>query len=91
MKYVFKKPYEFEEVIYMDLEFDLDSLTGADISDAKRQWVAAGNFSPLPTTDADFCVYILAKVAKKPIEFFTAMPARDYCGITQQVSNFLMA
>lgn len=91
MKYVFKKPYEFEEVIYTELEYDLDSLTGADLSAAKRQWSAAGNFSPLPTTDADFCVYILASVAKKPIEFFTEMPARDYCGITQQVSNFLMS
>lgn len=91
MKYEFKKPYEFEDVTYIELDYDLDALTGADISAAKRQWAAAGNFSPLPTTDADFCVYILAKVTKKPIEFFTEMPARDYCGITQQVSNFLMA
>lgn len=90
MKYEFKKPYEFETVIYAELEYDLESLTGADISAAKRQWVAAGNFSPLPTTDADFCVYILARVTKKPIEFFAEMPARDYCAITQQVSNFLM-
>lgn len=91
MKYEFKKPYEFEDVTYTEIEYDLESLTGRDISDAKRQYVAAGNFSPLPTTDADFCVYILAKVMRKPIEFFTEMPARDYCAITQQVSNFLMA
>lgn len=90
MKHAFKKPYEFENVIYSEIEFDLDSLTGADLSDVKRQWAAAGNYSPLPTTDADFCVYILARVAKKPIEFFTGLPARDYCAITQQVSNFLM-
>lgn len=91
MKYEFKRPYEFEEVTYTELEYDLDSLTGADISAAKRQYASAGNFSPLPTTDADFCVYILARVTKKPIEFFNEMPARDYCSITQQVSNFLMA
>lgn len=91
MRYEFKKPYEFEGVTYTELEYDLDLLTGADISAAKRQWVGAGNFSPLPTTDADFCVYILARVTRRPVEFFTEMPARDYCGITQQVSNFLMA
>ena len=91
MNYKFKKPYEFEDVTYTELEYDLESLTGADISAAKRQWAAVGNFSPIPSTDADFCVYILAKVAKKPLEFFEGMPARDYCGITQQVSNFLMA
>lgn len=91
MKYKFKKPYEFEDVTYTELDYDLDSLTGADISAAKRQWALAGNFSPLPTTDADFCVFVLAKVTKQPIEFFTEMPAQDYCGITQQVSNFLMA
>ena len=91
MKYQFKKPYEFEEVTYTEIEFDLDALTGCDISDAKRQWAAAGNFSPLPTTDSDFCAFVLARVTKKPLEFFTEMPARDYCSITQQVSNFLMA
>lgn len=91
MRYEFKKPYEFEEVTYTELEYDLDALTGADISAAKRQYAAAGNFSPIPTTDSDFCVYILARVTKKPLEFFTEMPARDYCALTQQVSNFLMA
>lgn len=91
MKYKFKSPYEFEDVIYTELDYDLESLTGQDMSDAKRQWATAGNFSPLPTMDMDFCVYVLAKITSKPIEFFTGMPARDFCGITQTVSNFLTA
>ena len=91
MKYTFKKPYEFEEVTYTEIEYDLESLTGADISAAKRQYATAGNFSPMPTTDLDFCAFILAKATKQPIEFFNEMPARDYCAITQTVVNFLMA
>lgn len=91
MIYTFKQPYEFEDVTYTQIEADLESLTGRDISDAKRQWATEGNFSPMPTTDLDFCAHILAKATKKPLEFYTEMPARDYCAITQQVVNFLMA
>ena len=90
MKYEFKAPYEFEGQTYTELEFDLESVTGADISAAKRQYATAGNFSPMPTTDSDFCAILLSRIARKPLEFFSEMPARDYCAITQAVTNFLM-
>lgn len=89
MKYVFEKPYEFEGKEYESIEFDLESLKGSDISAVKKQFAAAGNFSVLPAMDSDFCALILARVTKQPLEFFTEMPAKDYCQITQQVGNFL--
>lgn len=90
MKHVFSKPYEFEGKTYESLEFDLATLTGADISAAKKEFVATGSFSPLPATDSDFCAILLARLVKQPIEFFAALPAREYCSLTQKVSNFLM-
>lgn len=89
MKYVFGKPYEFEGKEYESIEFDLEGLKGSDISAVKKQFAAAGNFSVLPAMDSDFCALILARVTKQPLEFFTEMPAKDYCQITQQVGNFL--
>ena len=90
-EYVFKKPYEFEGKEYKSIEFDLDSLKGSDIALAKKQFSSAGNYAAVPAADSEFCSLILAKVTKQPLEFFTEMPAKDYCAITQMVSNFLLA
>lgn len=91
MKHVFAKPYEFEGKTYEEITFDLDALKGADISAAKKEFTATGNYSPLPSTDSDFCALLLARMTKQPVEFFTELPAREYCGLTQKVSNFLIA
>lgn len=89
--YTFQKPYEFEGETYESIEFDLDCLKGSDISAAKKTFANMGGFSPLPATDSDFCALILARLTKKPIEFFEELPAKDYCALTQLVSNFLLA
>lgn len=90
MKYEFKTPYEFDEKEYKELEIDIENIKGSDISAVKKQFVAAGNFSPVPVSDSDFCAMLLARVTKQPLEFYTEMPAKDYCAITQAVSNFLL-
>lgn len=87
--YKFSKKYEFEGTEYESIEFDLTSLKGSDISEAKRMFTAGGGYSPLPSMDSDFCALILARITKQPLEFFTNLPAKDYLAITQQVSNFL--
>lgn len=91
MKHVFSKPYEFEGETYEEFEIDLESLKGSDIAKIKKSWSAAGNFSALPVTDSEFCVMVLAKVTKKPLEFFEELPANEYCQMTQNVTNFLMS
>lgn len=90
MKYQFTKPYTFEDKEYTEIEFDLSALTGRDISAAKKEYTAGGNYSPMPTTDYAFCEILLARVAKLPLEFFEGLPAREYCRLTLVVSNFLM-
>lgn len=91
MKHVLDKAYSFEGEEYSEIDIDLESLTGRDISAAKKEWNAGGGFSPVPATDPDYCVIIAARAAKKPLEFFLDLPARDYSKIAQAVSNFLIA
>lgn len=91
MKHIFKKPYMFDGTEYTELEIPLDDLTGQDLSAAKREWAAAGNFSPVPISDADFCATVAAKACKLQVEFFYGLPAREYSKLTLAVSNFLMA
>lgn len=88
--YKFSKPYKFEEKVYESVEFDLEGLTGHDISEVKKTFAATGTYVPVPALDSDFCAAILARAIKQPQEFFTQMPAKDYMALTQQVSSFLL-
>lgn len=90
MKHIFSKPIDFDdEKGIKEIEIDLDSLTGNDISAAKKTFTAEGNFAPILAMDTDFCICLAARVTKRPIEFFKDLPANDYCKIAQGVSNFL--
>lgn len=91
MKFVFSKPYTFEGKEFTEIDCDLDALTGKDVSAAKREWSRQGNFSAVISTDIDFCAYLAAKAAKQPMEFVERLPARDYCRLAQEVSNFLLS
>lgn len=91
MKYVFQSPFNFEGKEYKELDIPIENLTGQDISAAKREWASAGNFSPVPVADSDFCAAVAARACKLPVEFFYALPAREYAKLTQTVSNFLLS
>jgi hypothetical protein len=90
MHYDFVTPFEFEGKQYTGLDFDLDKLKGSDIAAVKKQYAGAGNFAAIPTADSEFCAMILARVTKQPLEFFQELPAKDYCALTQRVSNFFL-
>lgn len=89
--YKFNKPYNFEGKDYESISFDLESLKGSDIAAAKREFAATGNFSAVPAADSEFCALVLSRCCKQPKEFFDNLPAKDYCALTQQVTNFLLA
>lgn len=91
MKHEFDKPFTFDGKEHTEITMDLDALTGRDISAAKKEWVAAGNFSPIPAADSDYCAIVAARASKLPLEFFYELPAREYSKLTQAVSNFLIA
>lgn len=89
MIHEFEKPYTFEEAEYKELEINLDGLKGSDMAAVKKEWTKAGNFSVAPGTDMDFCMLILVRATKKPVEFFEQLPAREFLAVTAMVTNFL--
>ncbi len=92
MIHIFSKPIKFEdEPEIKEIEIDLDGINGYDISEVKKQFSAAGNFSPILATDTDFCIMMAARKSGKPIEFFKELPGKDYLAIAQGVQNFLLA
>lgn len=90
MKITLSKPYEFDGVTYNELEIDLDALTGRDVVAAKREWARQGNVAAVISIDLEFATFLAAKAARKPYEFFDALPAKDYCRVAQEVINFLI-
>ena len=90
MKIELSKPYTFEGKEFTEFEADLESLKGRDVAEAKREWVRQGNFAAVIASDIDFCAYLAAKAAKQPFEFVEGLPAKDYCRVAQEVSNFLL-
>lgn len=88
-KYVLSAPFKFEDQEITELNLDLESLTGRDISIVKREWAGLGNFSPMPSTDVDFCAMLAAKASKQPFEIIESLPAKEYTKLAQEVSNFL--
>ena len=90
MKHKFSSSVSFEGTEYTELDLNLDALKGIDISEAKREWAAAGNFSPVPSTDMDFCAIVAARASKQPLEMIMDLPAKEYTKLCQAVSNFLM-
>lgn len=88
MKYEFTKPYEFEGEKYEEIEIDLESLKGEDITAVKKQFHAMGHRSLTPIFDTDYCALVAARASKQKIEFFSEMPAKDYLVITAMVTDF---
>ena len=89
--YKFNKPYSFEGVEHKELDLNLDSLTGRQLSAAKSELAGRGIVTMMTSTDQDYHI-MLAKIATgKPVEFFDDMPAGDYSKIAQKVQGFLLA
>lgn len=90
MKIELSKPYSFDGVEFTAVELDLDSMTGRDVSAAKKEWTRQGNFAAVTAADIDFCAFLAARACKQPVEFVEGLPAKDYCKLAQEVSNFLL-
>jgi len=90
MKYVFSKPYVFEDEEVKEIEIDLESMKGSDVAAAKKEFSQEGQFSVLLANDPVFCMMLVARLTKRPKEFFDDLPGRDYLAISQEVQHFLL-
>nr|DAN99537.1 MAG TPA: tail assembly chaperone protein [Caudoviricetes sp.] len=86
------RPVKFEDKTYEMIPLDLDSLSGRDIKEAKKEFELANpqKVSFVLSADSDFAAYLAARASKLPVELFDYIPAPDYVVITQTVINFLL-
>lgn len=78
MKIALTKPYNFEGKEYTELEIDFESLTGRQVSQAKREFIRSGNFAGgnIMQADMDFCVYLRPRPLISRLSLWKACPPR---------------
>lgn len=92
--YTFKKSVNFEGKAYDKIEYDFEVMTGGELMALKNEYQKLNakdlsNKSVLTLTlDSDFINFALAKQTKLPIEFFLALPAKDFIALQSEVMSF---
>lgn len=85
------KPITFEDKTYEVLQLDLEGLTGGDLVDAEREYVAGGGImSSVAELTKGYLATVAAKAAGVPVEVIHALPAKDFAAVTLRVQNFLL-
>jgi len=86
----FTKPYKFEGEEYNEVDLsNLENLTASDMIAAQKQVNKGGNVDIIPEMSLQYACIISARVSKKPIEFFTALPAKEAIKLKNIVTGFL--
>lgn len=73
-----------------EIEYDLDGLTGADISAAVRSLKAIGEQVGTLELDPDYHAALFAQAAGISMEEVKALPAKDYTKAATTARNFFL-
>lgn len=91
--YKFLKPVTFDDKEYMEIQFDLDGLTGEDMLAAERRFNLShreNQGAPLKELSKEYQIHVMAIASQMPVEFFNKISAKDFSRITIKVQNFLL-
>lgn len=84
------KPYEFEGSTFTEVDLSgLEKLTTRDMLAADKHLSRGGNISVMPELTLDYALFLAARAAELPIEFFMGLSPRDAVKIKNRVTNFL--
>jgi len=90
MNVPFSKPYDFEGKEYIELNLDLDSITGKDLISAGVESRSLGQDSSVSELSKSYLAAVAARAAKVPVDMILGLPAKDFTDVTVAVQNFLL-
>ncbi len=74
---VFKKPFEFEGVVYKDVDLSgLENISARDMIAANKIMERSGTVNVIPEMSLEYACIISSKATGKPVEFFRSFPQR---------------
>jgi len=86
----FSKPYTFEGETFTEVDLtEIENITAADMIAAQKVMSKGGTVEMLPEMSLQYACVIAARVSKRPIEFFTSLPARDAIKLKNIVTGFI--
>lgn len=90
--HIFRTPYAYEGRNYETLTFDFDKLTGNDALAIEEEMQANGKPVIVPTLSGDYLVRMAARACTERVgvDFFGALPIREYQVIRNKARSFLL-
>ena len=86
------RPVDFDGRTYMEIDLDLESLTGHDLISAERQFLANGANQSIAVKEfsKEFQAYVAARAVSVPVELIFKLSAPDFSLVTLKVQNFFL-
>ena len=90
--HTFKKPVSYNGKTYEKLEFDFESLTGADALNIENELQAIGKPVVVPAFSGEYLIRMAAKACSEPVgsDIFMQMSLHDYNSIRSAARSFLL-
>ena len=87
----FNKPFKFEGKEYTEIDLSgLEDISAADmIAVNKIISRTSSGVDVMPEVSLEYAVNLAARATKQPVEFFTALPAKEALKIKNRVMGFL--
>ena len=86
----FVKPFEYAGVVYTELEFDFESLTGRDMVSIETEMQMNNEFALAPEISRNFQAKLAAKAAGIGGDVMDALPIKEFNRITNAARDFLL-
>lgn len=86
------RPVTYEGKIFEKVAFDFERLTGNDALAIEGEMQAMGKPVIIPSLSGEYLVRMAARACMDPVgvDFFAALPIRDYHTIRSHARNFLL-
>lgn len=86
----FAKPYTFEEEVITEVDLSgIEDITAADMIAAQKVISKGGTVEIMPEMSLQYACVIASRVTKRPIEFFTGLPAKEAMKLKNIVTGFI--
>lgn len=82
------REYTFEGKKYTELDLSgLDDLTVNDLTEAQRYMSKKNEYSVMPETNLNYCLFLAGLATQLPIEFYLQLKAKDAVAVRTKIST----
>lgn len=88
--YQLLKPIQFDGKEITELDLQLEDISGMDICEAEKAYVAQGGAPSVLELSKAFTAEVAARACGVPVELIKVLKAKDFNAVTTTVQDFLL-